>query len=234
MGRLYRALLLPDMRRVPRMPRAQGHTRRKHGRESLQPLVIDEVDRQGWFGPACVASGGAPPGCAQASGPAPGACGCAVAGLCGISAAHHGLSSEQDPRAAICMYCARNCDLTYTILTMANRCTECSTRQYMYMRGLTHAHRFAGELRRTLGCARVYRYGPVTKSKLSYRCGDLAGLVRIGHGKGLLRRHRSSERDRSETERPRAANNNKRHDKLCCGHSTWVPVRYLTVVPSET
>ena len=32
-----------------------------------------------------------------------------VAGLCGISAAHYGLS---------CMYCARKCDLTYTILTM--------------------------------------------------------------------------------------------------------------------
>ena len=86
MRRLDCALLLPAMRRVPRVPRAQGHTRRKHGRESLQPLVIDEV-RQGWFGAACVALGG---GCAQASfwpslGPAPGVmCGCRpVWNLCG-------------------------------------------------------------------------------------------------------------------------------------------------------
>jgi len=43
MPRHDRALLLHGLRRVPRVPRAQGHTWRKHGRESLQPHVIDEV-----------------------------------------------------------------------------------------------------------------------------------------------------------------------------------------------
>ena len=119
MPRHDRALLLHGLRRVPRVPRAQGHTWRKHGRESLQPHVIDEVrHRAGLARLALLRVARGLAARRPRSGPAPGACGCAVAGLCGISAAHHGLSSEQDPRAAICMYCARKCEITYTILTM--------------------------------------------------------------------------------------------------------------------
>ena len=37
------ALLLLAVRPVPRVPRAQGQTRRKHGQASVQPRVVDEV-----------------------------------------------------------------------------------------------------------------------------------------------------------------------------------------------
>ena len=138
MRRLFFALLPLHccMRRVPRVPRAQSHTRRKHGRESLQPLVNNEVRQGACFARLALLRVARRLAARRPrSGPAPGACGCAVAGLCGISAAHHGLSSEQDPRATTCMYCARKCEITYTILTDERR-TVCSTRQYMIMWGL--------------------------------------------------------------------------------------------------
>jgi hypothetical protein len=109
------------------VPRAQGHTRRKHGRESLQPLVIDEV-RQGsglarglrcfgwraaWLRAGLVLRPSLPKLEEHVD--------------VRDSAAHHVLS---------CMYCARKCELTYTILTIMKAfCLQFTTvhKQYMYM-----------------------------------------------------------------------------------------------------